>query len=213
HNAHAAREGAARGMEVRYLRLWNAWVWLAASQIPFCGCFVLHPRQAAPARPGHKPAECYRSAAAVPHMRCSPLQNHNPLLSRPQGHLRPRPAAGPASAARRRTLQRPIDLPLPSTRRSGRTPVVTWLSGEGNGPPDRGGSGAAADHAHGSSTATDVAVGDETAAAAAAAAASAVRAETERLMSVPTIDIKLELQMRGVEHRDAFEKIDLARRL
>ncbi|CAN0069278.1 unnamed protein product, partial [Sphacelaria rigidula] len=32
-------------------------------------------------------------------------------------------------------------------------------------------------------------------------------------MSVPTIDIKLELQMRGVEHRDAFEKIDLAKRL
>lgn len=32
-------------------------------------------------------------------------------------------------------------------------------------------------------------------------------------MSVPTIDIKLELQMRGVEHRDAFEKVDLARRL
>lgn len=32
-------------------------------------------------------------------------------------------------------------------------------------------------------------------------------------MLVPTIDIKLELQMRGVEHRDAFEKVDLARRL
>ena len=40
-----------------------------------------------------------------------------------------------------------------------------------------------------------------------------VRAETARLMSVPTIDIKLELQMRGVDHRDAFEKVDLARRL
>ncbi|CAN0451898.1 unnamed protein product, partial [Laminaria digitata] len=40
-----------------------------------------------------------------------------------------------------------------------------------------------------------------------------VRAETQRLMSVPTIDIKLELQMRGVDHRDAFEKVDLARRL
>ena len=32
-------------------------------------------------------------------------------------------------------------------------------------------------------------------------------------MSVPTIDIKLELQSRGVDHRDAFEKVDLARRL
>lgn len=32
-------------------------------------------------------------------------------------------------------------------------------------------------------------------------------------MTIPTIDIKLELQMRGVEHRDAFEKLDLARRL
>ena len=40
-----------------------------------------------------------------------------------------------------------------------------------------------------------------------------MQAETRRLMSVPTIDIKLELQMRGVEHRDAFEKVDLARRL
>lgn len=40
-----------------------------------------------------------------------------------------------------------------------------------------------------------------------------VATETRRLMSVPTIDIKLELQMRGVEHRDAFEKTDLARRL
>lgn len=38
-------------------------------------------------------------------------------------------------------------------------------------------------------------------------------AETQRLMTVPTIDIKLELQMRGVEHRDSFEKVDLARRL
>lgn len=40
-----------------------------------------------------------------------------------------------------------------------------------------------------------------------------VEEETRRLMSVPTIDIKLELQMRGVEHRDAFEKLDLAKRL
>lgn len=40
-----------------------------------------------------------------------------------------------------------------------------------------------------------------------------LESETERLMSVPTIDIKLELQMRGVEHRDAFEKAELAKRL
>lgn len=45
------------------------------------------------------------------------------------------------------------------------------------------------------------------------AAAVFMKMETQRLMSVPTIDIKLELQMRGVEHRDAFEKVDLARRL
>lgn len=45
------------------------------------------------------------------------------------------------------------------------------------------------------------------------AAAILIQTETQRLMSVPTIDIKLELQMRGVEHRDAFEKVDLARRL
>ncbi|CAN0114753.1 unnamed protein product, partial [Phaeothamnion confervicola] len=32
-------------------------------------------------------------------------------------------------------------------------------------------------------------------------------------MDMATVDIKLELQMRGVEHRDAFEKLDLAQRL
>lgn len=32
-------------------------------------------------------------------------------------------------------------------------------------------------------------------------------------MCMPTIDIKLELQMRGIEHRDLFEKVELARRL
>ena len=40
-----------------------------------------------------------------------------------------------------------------------------------------------------------------------------LEAETQQLLSMPTIDIKLELQMRGVEHRDLFEKIELAKRL
>lgn len=40
-----------------------------------------------------------------------------------------------------------------------------------------------------------------------------LKAETQQLMCMPTIDIKLELQMRGIEHRDLFEKVELARRL
>lgn len=42
---------------------------------------------------------------------------------------------------------------------------------------------------------------------------SDLEVETQQLMSMPTIDIKLELQMRGIEHRDLFEKVELARRL
>ncbi|CAM9496910.1 unnamed protein product, partial [Discosporangium mesarthrocarpum] len=41
----------------------------------------------------------------------------------------------------------------------------------------------------------------------------AVKKEAERLMMLPTIDVKLELQMRGIEHRDTFEKTDLVKRL
>lgn len=40
-----------------------------------------------------------------------------------------------------------------------------------------------------------------------------IQFEVRRLMSVPAIDIKLELQTLGIEHRDAFEKADLAKRL
>ncbi|CAM9275076.1 unnamed protein product [Hapterophycus canaliculatus] len=148
---------------------------------------MLHPRHAPPARPDHKPAECYRSAS-LPQMRCSSLRDLNPLLSRPPSHLTPLPAAG-----------------------SLRTSAVTWLSGVVNDTPEGGDSGATAGNGQSSSATTGGGAVDE--APAAAAAATAVRMETERLMSVPTIDIKLELQMRGVEHRDAFEKVDLARRL
>jgi hypothetical protein len=42
---------------------------------------------------------------------------------------------------------------------------------------------------------------------------SAEAAAIRQIMALPTIDIKLELQMRGVEHRDALEKQDLAARL
>ncbi|KAG5180954.1 hypothetical protein JKP88DRAFT_322597 [Tribonema minus] len=51
-----------------------------------------------------------------------------------------------------------------------------------------------------------------TAGAGGAAAATAADA-VEGIMTMPTIDIKLELQMRGIDHRDALEKQELARRL
>lgn len=99
----------------------------------------------------------------------------------------------------------------PARRRSAWGSAVLSLSGASD--PDEGSSGGdgftgeqPAGDRNGSSSTSGVAT-DE------AAAAVFVQTETRRLMSVPTIDIKLELQMRGVEHRDAFEKVDLARRL
>lgn len=153
-------------------------------QAPLCGSFVL--QQAPPSsRTKYEAAAGSRCSAAAPRARCSCLRGlHDPLL-RP---LLRSPRASSSAIA-----------PLSGTADD------DTLGGDGVGKPGDKPPAADSDSSHetgGVGTATGK-----------AAVSTDVATETRRLMSVPTIDIKLELQMRGVEHRDAFEKADLARRL
>ncbi|CAN0391815.1 unnamed protein product, partial [Ectocarpus fasciculatus] len=172
-------------MEAR--NVWVAWLALETLKAPLCGSFVL--QQAAPrGRTKYGAAAGSHCSAAAPRAsRCSSLRGlRNPLRPRlPQ--LRSTRASSSALAL----------APLSATA-DGDT-----LGGDGVGKPgDKPAADSDSDETGGTAKDEEAAVSE-----------ADVATETRRLMSVPTIDIKLELQMRGVEHRDAFEKTDLARRL
>ncbi|CAM9258393.1 unnamed protein product [Ectocarpus sp. 8 AP-2014] len=171
-------------MEAR--NVWVAWLALETLKAPLCGSFVLQ-QAPPPGRTKCEPAAGSRCSAAAPRARCSCLRGlHDPLL-RP---LLRSPRASSSAIA-----------PLSGTADD------DTVGGDGVGKP--GDKPPAADSDFDSSHET----GGVGTATGKAAVWTDVATETRRLMSEPTIDIKLELQMRGVEHRDAFEKADLARRL
>ncbi|CAN0543630.1 unnamed protein product [Ectocarpus sp. 12 AP-2014] len=170
-------------MEAR--NVWVAWLALETLKAPLCGSFVLQ-QAPPPGRTKNEAAASPRCSAAAPRARCSCLRGlHDPLL-RP---LLRSPRASSSAIA-----------PLSGTADD------DIIGGDGVGKP--GDKPPAADSDFDSDE-----TGGVGAATGRAAVSTDVATETRRLMSVPTIDIKLELQMRGVEHRDAFEKADLARRL
>ncbi|CAB1097312.1 unnamed protein product [Ectocarpus sp. CCAP 1310/34] len=158
---------------------------LLGSQAPLCGSFVLQ-QAPSPGRTKYEAAAGPRCSAAAPRARCSCLWGlHDPLL-RP---LLRSPRASSSAIA-----------PLSGTADD------DTIGGDGVGKPGDKPPGADSDFDSDETGGVGTATGR-------AAVSTDVATETRRLMSVPTIDIKLELQMRGVEHRDAFEKADLARRL
>ncbi|CAN0228948.1 unnamed protein product [Ectocarpus sp. 6 AP-2014] len=171
-------------MEAR--NVWVAWLALETLKAPLCGSFVLQ-QAPPPGRTKYKPAAGSRCSAAAPRARCSCLRGlHDPLL-RPllRSPRAPSSAIAPLSGtADDDTLGRD------GVGKAGDKPPAA--ASDFDSSHETGGVGSATGEA---AVGTDVAT------------------ETRRLMSEPTIDIKLELQMRGVEHRDAFEKADLARRL
>ncbi|CAN0001980.1 unnamed protein product [Ectocarpus sp. 4 AP-2014] len=170
-------------MEAR--NFWVAWLALETLKPPLCGSFVL--QQALP--PGRTKCEAAvgpRCSAAAPRASSSCLRGlHDPLL--------------------RPLLRSPRASSSAITPLSG-TAEDDTIGGDGVGKPGAKPPAAASDFDSDETGGVGTATGR-------AAVSTDVATETRRLMSVPTIDIKLELQMRGVEHRDAFEKADLASRL
>ncbi|CBJ28401.1 hypothetical protein Esi_0104_0072 [Ectocarpus siliculosus] len=164
--------------------VWVAWLALETLKAPLCGSFVLQ-QAPPPGRTKYEPAAGSRCSAATPRARCSCSRGlHDPLL-------------------------RPL---LRSPRAS--SSAIAPLSGTADDDTlGRDGVGKAGDKPPAASSGSSHETGGVGTATGEAAVGTDVATETRRLMSEPTIDIKLELQMRGVEHRDAFEKADLARRL
>ncbi|CAM9467254.1 unnamed protein product [Ectocarpus sp. 12 AP-2014] len=170
-------------MEAR--NVWVAWLALEALKAPLCGSFVLQ-QAPPPGRTKHEAAASPRCSAAAPRARCSCLRGlHDPLL-------RPLLRSPRASSSAIEPLSGTAD--------------DDNIGGDGVGKPGDEPPAAASDFDSDETGGVGTATGR-------AGVSTDVTKETRRLMSAPTIDIKLELQMRGVEHRDAFEKADLARRL